>query len=119
MAAEFTMTGNKKLKTLVHEFSQKFNYLSLVFKKANNHPLDPEKTLAEVREKDGGDELSIVGHLTVGKLELRFMERYGINVQVVCKTAEGQIHNTKGEADTRTLNEQNDAAREAGYVSFI
>jgi hypothetical protein len=118
MASELTMTGNKKIKTIVHEFSEKFNYLSLVFKKANNHSIDIEKNLSEVREKNGG-ELSIVGNLTVGSLERRFMENYGINIQVVCKSADGRIHNTKGEADTRTLAEQNETAKEEGFVSFV
>lgn len=115
---EITMTGSKKIKTLVNEFSQKFNYLSLVFKKANNHAIDSELTLAQVREKKGSD-LSIVGHLTVGKLEQRFMEYYGLNVQVVCKSADGRIHNTKGESDLRTLAQENKRAQEVGFVSFI
>ena len=118
MATELTMTGSKKIKTIVNEFSKKFNYLSLVFKKANNHAIDVEKNISEVREKNGG-ELSIVGHLTVGSLERRFMENYGINVQVVCKSADGKIHNTKGEADTRTLTQQNETAKEEGFVSFV
>lgn len=115
---DLTMTGNKKIKTLVREFSTKFNYLSLVFKKANNHPIDVEKTLAEVREKRGGD-LSIVGNLTVGKLEQRFMEYYGLKVEVVFKSADGKIYNTKGEADQRTLAQENKCAQEEGMVSFI
>jgi hypothetical protein len=118
MATEITMSGHKKIKTIVHEFSEKFNYLSLVFKKANNHPIDIEKNLSEVREKNGG-ELSIVGHLTLGSLERRFMENFGINVQVVCKLSDGRIVNTKGEADTRTLAQQNETAKEEGFVSFV
>lgn len=118
MATELTMTGSKKLKTIISEFSEKFNYLSLVFKKANNHAIDNEKTLSEVREKKGGD-LSIVGNLTVGKLELRFKEYYGLNVQVVCKSADGRIHNTSGESDLRTLTEENIRAKEVGFISFI
>jgi hypothetical protein len=47
------------------------------------------------------------------------MENFGINVQVVCKSADGRIHNTKGEADTRTLAEQNETAKEEGFVSFV
>ena len=118
MATDLTMTGSKKVKTIVREFSDKFNYLSLVFKKANNHPIDDEKKLSEVREKNGG-ELSIVGHLTVGSLERRFLENYGLNVQVVCQSKDGKIHNTKGEADGRTLSAQNEAAKEEGFVSFV
>jgi hypothetical protein len=118
MATEITMSGHKKIKTIVNEFSEKFNYLSLVFKKANNHPIDIEKNLSEVREKNGG-ELSIVGHLTLGSLERRFMENFGINVQVVCKLSDGRIVNTKGEADTRTLAQQNETAKEEGFVSFV
>ena len=118
MATELTMTGSKKIKTIVNEFSEKFNYLSLVFKKANNHPIDVEKNLSEVREKNGG-ELSIVGHLSVGSLEKRFMENYGINVQVVYKTKDGKIHNTTGEADTRTLAQENEAAKKEGCLSFV
>lgn len=115
---DLTMTGSKKIKTIVKEFSQKFNYLSLVFKKANNHKIDVEKTLSEVREKRGGD-LSIVGNLTVGRLEQRFQEYYGINVQVVCKTPDGRIHETKGKYDLHTLTQENKRAQEAGCVSFI
>lgn len=118
MAKDITMTGNKKVKTIVNEFSEKFNYLSLVFKKGNNHPIDIEKNLSEVREKNGGD-LSIVGNLTVGSLERRFMEFFGINVQVVCKSADGRLHNTRDEADTRTLSQQNETAKEQGFVSFV
>lgn len=118
MASELTMTGNKKIKTIVHEFSKKFNYLSIVFKKGNNHPIDIEKNISEVREKNGGD-LSIVGNLTVGSLEKRFMENYGIKIQVVCKSSDGRIHNTNGEADTRTLAQQNEIAKEEGFISFV
>jgi len=118
MATEITMTGNKKIKTIVNEFSEKFNYLSLVFKKANNHPIDIEKNISEVREKNG-DELSIVGNLTVGSLERRFMENYGINIQVVYKTADGRIHNTNPVADSRTLAKENEAAKEEGCLSFV
>jgi hypothetical protein len=112
------MTGNKKIKTIVNEFSKKFNYLSLVFKKANNHPIDVEKKLSEVREKNGG-ELSIVGNLTVGSLEKRFMDNYGINVEVVFKTKDGKIRNTIGVADTRTLSQENEAAKAEGCLSFV
>lgn len=115
---DLTMTGSKKIKTIIREFSGKFNYLSLVFKKANNHAIDVEKTLSEVREKKGGD-LSIVGNLTVGKLELRFQEYYGLKVQVVCKSADDRIHNTTGESDLRTLTQENKRAQEVGFVSFV
>ena len=118
MATEITMTGNKKIKTIVNEFSEKFNYLSLVFKKANNHAIDIDKNLSEVREKNGG-ELSIVGNLTVDSLERRFMDNFGIKVQVVCKSADGRIHNTKGELGTRTLAQQNKISKEEGFVSFV
>lgn len=118
MATELSMTGNKKLGTLSREFSQKFNYLSLVFKKGNGHAIDPELTLATVREKNGG-ELSIVGNLTVGTLEKRFMENYGLNVQVVFKNSAGKIFNTSGKGDEVTLTVENAAAKEQGYVSFV
>lgn len=118
MATELTMSGNKKIKTIVNEFSKKFNYLSLEFKKGNNHPIDIEKNLSEVREKNGG-ELSIVGNLTVGSLEKRFMDNYGINVQVVLKTKAGKIWRTSGEDDKRTLSQENDAAKASGCLSFV
>lgn len=118
MPNELTMTGSKKIKTIVNEFSKKFNYLSLVFKKANNHPIDVEKKLSEVREKNGG-ELSIVGNLTVGSLEKRFMDNYGINVEVIFKTKDGKARNTVGVANTRTLSQENEAAKEEGCLSFV
>jgi hypothetical protein len=118
MATELKMTGNKQLGTLSREFSQKFNYLTLIFRKANNHALDATKTLAEVREKDGG-EMSIVGNLTIGKLEQRFEEYFGLNVQVACKKKDGLLEGTGKEADKRTLSEHNEAAKNEGYLSFV
>jgi hypothetical protein len=118
MATELTMTGNKKIKTIVHEFSKKFNYISLVFKKGNGHAIDVEKTISEVREKNGG-ELSIVGNLTVGSLEKRFMNHYGIKVEVVVKGKDGKVYNTGATANARTLAAENKAAKEEGCLSFV
>jgi hypothetical protein len=81
MAAELSISGVKKVKTLQREFKEGFNLTLRVYNGAKF--ADPEATIASIKKPGvkGGD-IKIVGNTKVGNLENKFKELYGITVQV-------------------------------------
>ncbi len=104
MAAELSMNGKKKIETLQKEFTQKFSYLTLVFLDKARRAVDISKSLSEVREAKG-DDISIVASLKVNTLEKRFLDNYGLIVEVAYQKADKIVY-TKETVD-KTLNELN------------
>ena len=51
--------------------------------------------------------------------EKRFMENYGLKVEVVLKNAEGRICNTGEKANALTLSAENKVAQTTGCLSFV
>lgn len=83
MAAEISISGIKKVKTLQREFKEAFNLSLRVKKGKSNLDADPESTIASIKQpgSKGGD-IRIVGNTKVGTVENAFMDQYGINVQI-------------------------------------
>lgn len=104
MAAELSMNGKKKIETLQKEFTQKFAYLTLVFLDKERRAIDISKSLSEVRQAKG-DDISIIASLKVNTLEKRFLENFGLIVEVAYQKSDKVVY-TKDNVD-KTLNELN------------
>jgi len=104
MASEISMNGRKKIETIQREFTSKFPYLTLVFLDRDRKALDVTKSLSDVRQAKG-DDISIVASLKVNTLEKRFLQNFGLIVEVAYKKSERIVH-TKESID-KTLNELN------------
>ena len=104
MSKELSMNGRKKIETIQKEFTQKFNYLTLIFLDESMKSLDVTKSLAEVRSKKGSD-ISIIASLKINTLEQRFLENFGIKVEVAY-SRDGNIMHTN-DTINKTLNELN------------
>jgi hypothetical protein len=115
MAAELSMNGRKKIETIQKEFTNKFNYLTLLFLDENRKSLDISKSLSEVRKVKGAD-ISINAGLKVNTLEARFRDNYGLMVEVAYMK-EGKVLHTKDNVD-KTLNEMNRWCAENGCQKF-
>ncbi len=115
MAAELSMNGRKKIATIQKQFTNKFNYLTLLFLDENRKSLDISKSLSEVRKVKGAD-ISINAGLKVNTLEARFRDNYGLMVEVAYMKDDKVLH-TKDNVD-KTLNEMNRWCEENGCQKF-
>ncbi len=103
-SAEFTVAGNKKLKTISSDFKNTFK-LSLVFYKGNMIA-DGELTLGSLNKKTSktvnskADGLKIKGTTKVADVEKLFDKSFGMTVQVKDKSGKNLVPNgiTLGEA---------------------
>lgn len=112
-SAEISVTGNKKIATLMKEFNKKFPYIRLgifysyarqqVAKGETITLIDVEKTLASVRRADSGGDISISGNKKIKSLEKEFDTVFGLYAQVCYTTAEGKRYYTSGSNDEKTL----------------
>lgn len=115
MATELSMNGRKKIETIQKEFTSKFPYLTLVFLDEKRQTIDISKSLSEVR-KVKGDDVSIIASLKVNTLEKRFLDNFGIIVEVAYQKQEKLIF-TKDNVNL-TLNELNKWCSEHSYDKF-
>lgn len=112
-ATEISVTGNKKIGTLMKDFNKKFPYLRLgifysyareqVAKGETIYNIDVEKTLASVRRADSGGDISISGNKKIKSLEKEFDTVFGLYAQVCYTTAEGNRYYTSRGLDDYTL----------------
>ena len=110
---EISVTGNKKIGTLMKEFNKKFPYIRLgvfysyarqqVAKGESITIIDPDKTLASVRRADSGGDISISGNKKIKSLEKEFDTVFGLYCQVCYTTSEGNRYDTSGSNDEKTL----------------
>lgn len=111
---EITVTGNKKVETLVREFNKKYPYIRLgifpmsaketVAKGGSITNVDYSQTIAKVRTKDNPGSITITGSKLVRTLEHEFEEIFGLYAQVCYTTAEGKRFYTGEKGDAMTLN---------------
>ena len=112
-AVEISVTGNKKIGTLMKEFNKKFPYIRLglfysyarqeVAKGGTIYNIDADKTLASVRRADSGGDISISGNKKIKSLEQEFDKVFGLYAQVCYTTKEGNRYYTSGSNDEKTL----------------
>jgi len=112
-ATELSVTGNKKIGTLMKEFNKKFPYLRLkicysyarqaVAKGESISGIDPDKTLASVRRADSGGDISISGNKKIKSLEKEFDTVFGLYAQVCYTESDGHRYYTSGSTDEKTL----------------
>lgn len=112
-AVELSVTGNKKIGTLMKEFNKQFPYLRLkicysyarqaVAKGESISGIDVDKTLASVRRADSGGDISIGGNKKIKTLEKEFDTVFGLYVQVCYTEKDGHRYYTSGSADEMTL----------------
>lgn len=110
---EMSVTGNKKIGTLMKEFNKKFPYLRLkicysyarqaVAKGESISGIDVDKTLASVRRADSGGDISISGNKKIKSLEKEFDTVFGLYVQVCYTDKDGHRYYTSGSNDDKTL----------------
>ena len=114
---EISVTGNKKIGTLMKEFNKKFPYLRLgifysyarqaVAKGEAITKIDIEKTLASVRRADSGGDISISGNKKIKSLEKEFDTVFGLYAQVCYTASDGSRYYTSGSNDEKTLSSFN------------
>ena len=130
-AIEITVTGQKKVGTLMNEFNKKFPYLGLRLyspeaKKCSGsytpYRIPTDKTLASVRA-DGakGGNISITGNKKIKTLEKEFDTVFGLYAQVCycpkgCAPGKGYI--TQGEDDEYTLSAFNEKCKADGASTY-
>ena len=112
-AVELSVTGNKKIGTLMKEFNKKFPYLRLkicysyarqaVAKGESISGIDVNKTLASVRRADSGGDISISGNKKIKSLEKEFDTVFGLYCQVCFTDKDGHRYYTSGSNDEKTL----------------
>lgn len=112
-AVEISVTGNKKIVTLMKEFNKQFPYLRIgifysyarqeVAKGGTIYNIDTDKTLASVRRADSGGNISISGNKKIKSLEKEFDTVFGLYAQVCYTTKDGHRYYTSGSTDEMTL----------------
>lgn len=112
-AVELSVTGNKKIGTLMKEFNKQFPYLRLlicysyarqaVAKGESIIGIDPDKTLASVRRADSGGDISISGNKKIKSLEKEFDTVFGLYAQVCFTAKDGHRYYTGISSDEMTL----------------
>lgn len=117
-AIEMSVTGQKKVGTLMNEFNKKFPYLGLrlyspevkTLKKGESftpYRIPTDKTLASVRaEGAAGGTITVTGNKKIKTLEREFETVFGLYAQVCycpkgCEAGKGYV--TVGELDEYTL----------------
>ncbi|MCQ2235175.1 MAG: hypothetical protein MJZ24_10615 [Paludibacteraceae bacterium] len=113
MATEISVSGNKKVSTLMKEFNEKFPYIRLgifpisakktVASGGTIHGVDPDQTIAKVRSKVAPGDITITGSKLVSTIEKEFETIFGLYAQVCYTTAEGKRYYTSGSSDKMTL----------------
>ena len=113
MATEISVTGNKKIETLVKEFNAKFPYIRLgifpmtakqtVSSGGTITQIDYSQTIAKVRTKTNPGSITISGDKLIRTLEREFEEIFGLYAQVCYTTAEGKRFYTGEKGDAMTL----------------
>lgn len=114
MAEGISVTGNKKVETLVKEFNKKYPYIRLgifpmeakaiVANGGTITQVDYNKTIANVRTKVTPGDITITGNKQVKTLEREFEQIFGLYAQICYTTKEGKRYYTSGSTDSMTLN---------------
>lgn len=125
-STEISVTGNKKIGTLMKEFNKQFPFIRLgvfysyarqkVARGGSITNIDPDKTLASVRRADSGGDISISGNKKIKTLEKKFDAVFGLYAQVCYTTKDGGRYYTSGTLDEMTLSAFNKWCEKNGCV---
>lgn len=125
-STEISVTGNKKIGTLMKEFNKQFPFIRLgvfysyarqeVARGGSITNIDPDKTLASVRRADSGGDISISGNKKIKTLEKEFDAVFGLYAQVCYTTKDGGRYYTSGTLDEMTLSAFNKWCEKNGCV---
>lgn len=104
---DFSVSGNKKLRTINKEFKESFNLSLLIYK--GNQRADESLSFAELNKKTSIDvdtsinnmDLHIKASMTIKEVERLFFDTFGVKVQIGDK--KGKIISSK--FDSITLGE--------------
>lgn len=112
-STEISVSGNKKIATLMKEFNKKFPYLRIgifysyareqVAKGEKITQIDGDKTIASVRRADSGGEISISGNKKINTIEKEFDTVFGLYAQVCFTEGDGKRYYTGKSYDDYTL----------------
>lgn len=122
MATEITVTGQKKVETLMKQFNEKFPYLQLCIfpisakDMGTKVPVDRSQTIAKVRSKVAPGEISISGKKLVKTLEKEFAEIFGLYAEVCYYDKDGKGYYTSGLYDSLTLTSLNEEIEKKGGI---
>lgn len=121
---EISVSGNKKIKSLMAEFNKKFPYLNIwisysygrdqVKRGESLTGVDKEKTLASIRRKDNGGSISISGNKKIKTLEKEFDTVFGLYCQICYADKNGKRFYTSGSDDEKTLASFNSECEKKG-----
>jgi hypothetical protein len=111
--AEIKFTGNKLLKSIANEFTEKFPYLWLRFFDESGKASKWDVTHASIRVKKDAVELTTTGNMHVGTFESRYEKAYGVKIEVMYTKNERNNQSLK-EDDKVTLTAYNDKVKELG-----
>lgn len=121
---KISISDRRKISAVQEEFNQAFPYLKLEFFSKPHSPgkgsakkyiKHSDKTLGECRTVSTRGRITITPQMTVGDLEQRFGEVYGLGVQVFRKSGKVWLETTV--TDSWTLEQQN-AQGEALSTAF-
>ncbi len=93
----------KKLSDIQKEFNSKFPYLRLEFYqeqrdaeegKPSQQLLNADRTIKEVSPDAPSEDLNIDGEFTVSTLKEKFMEKFGVNIQIFRKSGDSWMQTT-------------------------
>ncbi len=111
---KITINDNRKIFAIQEAFTHAFPFLKLEFFAKSHKPggasakkliKHPSKTLGECRTVHNTGSITITGNTTVGELEQRFFDIYGLGVQVFRKSGKIWLETTV--TDAWTLDRQN------------
>lgn len=111
---KITINDNRKIFAVQEAFTGVFPYLKLEFFSKPHKPggpsakkliKQPGKTLGDCRTVHNNGSIVITGNMTVGELEQRFADVYGLGVQVFRKSGKLWLETTV--TDSWTLDRQN------------
>lgn len=124
MAKEVSVVGNKKVATLMDEFSNKFPYLLLAIfplsekMKKTQKPYSPDKSISEIRTMVNPGHISIHGRTKVNNLEEDFEKIFGLYAQVCFERSDGRRFFTSGKYDAMSLTEINRYGEDNGWKKW-
>jgi hypothetical protein len=119
---EIRIDGRTRISEIKKEFSLRFPYLKIEFFKVPHKvgESSPKSTMisrdakvGDIRKDGEAGRINFSGMMTVGELEQKFQDLFGVSIQVFRKSGKSWIQTTV--TDNWTLTEQNNKAYELDH----